>query len=373
MINFNPFTQYIMGVLGTTDLVNVCVYGSNSVPGWAYAKEVVTTVTADAAKGTVEYSRTQPRPNARVSDPIDLNRVSIWMLKLTYASNTTDSHVELRLNYKHVAFAEAQQQIDSIYTAIGGPQAAPVFARLEKHSDTAYDNVYAVRDVPSSLYLKKPFIHTMALINETNLMNGVVKLPPALCEEMGLSKRATVCLPHGAKTKIEFQSYYAIAADHILAWNLHMTHHQRKRYGIYAYEYYVPDNNRLLYYIVGDICAESSIASCITHWMGPSKIDIRPLHSVAPIYIPVAPHEVGAQGPLLDVDHNVKLTMHMGFTRFPAALTPEDIARVAPTFHPDFPPFTTSAAYIGIRDEDIRIYQEKLLEDKIKNGTAQGV
>jgi hypothetical protein len=368
MINFNPFTQYIMGVLNTTDLVNVCVYGSDAVPGWAYAKEVVTNVATDAAKGTVEYSRTQPRGIDASVNGIDLNRVSIWMLKLTYASNTTDTHVELRLNYKHVAFAEAQSQIDSIYTAIGGPQAAPVFARLEKHSDMAYDNVYAVRDVPSSLYLKKSFIHTMALINEANLMNGILKLPPALCEEMGLSKRATICLPHGAKTKIEFETYYAIPADHILAWNLHMTHHQRKRYGMYAYEYYVPDNNRLLYYIVGDVCADSSIASCVSHWMGPSKIDIRPLYSVAPIYIPVgtAGSDIGPLTP----DHNVKLTMHMGFTGFPTALTPEDITRVAPTFHPDFPPFTTSAAFIGIRDEDIRIYQEKLLEDKIKNGTV---
>jgi hypothetical protein len=340
MIDLDVIRYYFQEhVFPGADLETLNVYKTapndkDPLPAWGPVRSVMATGTQvfsndpSLRTNNVAYDRTQPRPADRFNgEEIDLNRVAVRSIGVSYVSNKTDSDAALHCNYVHPLFSRQFAEKNEVSKKMQGIPLA--FSFVPKHANESRLE-YALQPVENLLLMDKRFIRSTMLINETNVRNGIVEIPVEICEKAGLPKNPTVYTKNGTKTKLNAEKYFAVPPDHVLAWTLLQTHDQRRRHGIYALDLVV--KNRLLYFLVTSDTLQGLHASFTQTWL--NRVHFIPLDAIQMSATLFNQEASGA----LTVTFRV---MYMGA---PASLTEEFVNRLAPVLPQEFPSFAFSAS-----------------------------
>lgn len=337
-INLRVVTEYCGNVIFPgADLKTVNVYqanGADPLPAWGPVRSVVATgrqvFSNNPALQTesIAYSRTQPREADRFNgQDIDLSRVAVTSIGISYVSNQIDSDVALHCNYVHPLFSRQFEEKDQVSRKMQGIPLA--FSFVPKKADESRLE-YALQPVENLLLLDKRFIRSTMLINEHNVRNGIVEIPAEVCAKAGLPKNPTVYTKTGSKTKLNAESYFAVPPDHVLAWTLLQTHDQRRRHGIYALDLVV--ENRLLYFLVTSDTLQGLHTSFTQTWL--NRVHFVPLDSI----------RLSATIFNQEADGALTVTARVMYSGAPASLTEQDINSLAPVLPQEFPSFAFSAS-----------------------------
>jgi hypothetical protein len=112
----------------------------------------------------------------------------------------------------------------------------------------------------------------MLLVNEQNLMNGVVPVPT---EFDHLKTTVSVYLGEPkAKVSMQVRQYWLLPTRHVLAWTLGQRHRElRRRLGLYSFDLL---NGK--YHVVADFTLQRLRESIMVNWVG--RVDVRPIDSI---------------------------------------------------------------------------------------------
>lgn len=336
-MNPQPVIEYLLNVVGGTKSLYATT--NSTVACWEPVSDN-STIATKKADGDLRFDRMLPRTSFQ-DRPIDLNGgVALRSALLKYAKNPSVNPLYVQTEYRHPAFAAQEEQFDRMIESVGSIPGC--FARIPPNFNGNV-SAFALRASDSILYLQSYFIKTMWFINEINIKNGIIQIPPELCAAAQLKGNVSVYTAHDTKTAMTASCYYAIAPDHILAWTLALPEFQRKRHGVYAEEIYI--DHSLWCYLIPDWCLHSLYTSFYHNWL--NRVDKIPLSELQSMI-----NVVGSEPETM-------IRLSVSYLCAPM-LSLEEINRLAPVMHPDFPLFTQSAAMKAhIYDEQERREQEK--------------
>lgn len=326
-------------------------------------------------------------PETKQAMEVDLDRVYPFSVVTRHVRSNVPIPVALRLNFYHQSLnvLEKQEEHDDLL-AIGG---AIKGAFTSVSATPAYGEDVEVASLKRRQfsYCNEFFAQTMALVNEDNLGNGIVSIPPETCREAGLrifegapeppedwtltqamddmdisssSDDRTVQFKSKWMAEAEKRNmfpithYYAVPINHVLAWGLHSkeyaTLHRVDREEFYFTPPPPPPETGaakvkgplgagdiLLYYLVSDVSMKALRADFALHWMG--KVDQRPLNAMGFDMVPLT----GARRyPGVPPDaQQVTVDTLMVRSTFSYMVAPKlsraQVANLAPTLSPTFP------------------------------------
>ena len=314
-----------------------------------------------------------PQPKEKFAPNVDtiLDMVCIYDISAKHYEITHPIPWQLKLNYYHEGHAkfEDTKQQDKIFAAASAIGEAAIFNMMPGKSDI---NVPALISQDSG-YLNAGYVRTFALINETNLKNGVIHIPQDVCIKAKLPVFTGDFYPHEAlveesittnlckKGSKEYamkrdkfrdwfkaqreqeyanvpriKSFYAIPASHVLAWGyasqkyLAHTGQRAEQFGYYneGKQFVV------VYYLVADLFYESNLRALKETLMG--KVDVRPLTSAGFDLIPIT------NSPFVEIPPEAKvatgdisLQAFVSFFSMPA-MPADYVSALAPELSPDF-------------------------------------
>jgi hypothetical protein len=120
-------------------------------------------------------------PYTKQPMPMDLSRVSVYNVACRNVWSSQPLNVAARLSWYHTGINKLQnaEEQDKLYEAAGGVRGA--FMRIEPTKVDGQD----VDSIPLASNnfgcLNEAFTATMALVDESNLMNGIIEIPPSVC------------------------------------------------------------------------------------------------------------------------------------------------------------------------------------------------
>jgi len=392
--NAAPLARFLCAHHGVHDVSQIEVWGRSTF-AWDVCRESVipieTKVAAAPANGgqTTGYIRplSNPQPRAPFKHPVngqpmmaDLGRVYIYNVVCRSYCNTTDQPYAVRLNYYNEPMSELQEtrQQDAIYAEAGLGSARGAFAMLLPTGAEGRDMSETPLIETQFAYQNGPFIRTMALLNEHNIMNGLVRIPHEVCVEARLpvwqgedkafmpsesmiasALQAMQATPEGApalraryvaayraemmeKWQKRGKSTYFVAMpiNHVLAWAFHSESYRASgEQRVEEFRFSPPPGtpgaerlgNPLLYYLVPETLLQHTLLCVKRNWLG--KVDVRPLESVGFEFVPsaaaVGTAHAAPQGELT-------IRAHVSYFAAPT-LMPATIAALAPALAPGMP------------------------------------
>jgi hypothetical protein len=218
----------------------------------------------------------------------------------------------------------------------------------------------------SFAYQNPHFVRTMALVTDTNLMNGILRIPFEVCVaarlpvwkgppepdanmlakllkgmDIGAGTPEAAAVVHqwqeecmaDYKDAARSTFFYAVPINHVLAWGYHSEEYRAQQgHRVEEFRFTPPSLSKdadgiLLYYLVPDGFFEPMVRSFHARWMG--KVDVRPLASIG--------FEFGGGGGKA-TGFTVAMRAYLKFFSVPRGLPPATVAKLAPTLDPDFPP-----------------------------------
>ncbi len=274
-------------------------------------------------------------PHTGAPMPVNMDRVHIYNIISRHVRSTVPGiHVAVRLNFVHAGWPKAVRDRDAMNVAAGGIRGEYYTIKPTAEAARGIDlrNAVAMPQLDFSS-VNAQFIATMALINEHNIMNGVIDIPRDACLAMRLpvfrhdwtppvldearelrdvpeDRRAEATLvmrkqfaarvaamqaarDQAVQESACIESFKALPADHVLAWGLRSTA-LTERFGYRALTFeFVPakDNPRglplvqhMLYFLVDNITFARLLADVQRFWV--PMLDTRPLRSVAFEFVP---------------------------------------------------------------------------------------
>lgn len=263
-------------------------------------------------------------PITKVPMPSDLERVCIYGITCRHAKSTMPISVGVRLNYYHSSMSELQdtQEQDKVREAAGGIRG--LFTMIHRTEPEGKDLSVIPMPTLHFAYQNDFFCRTMMYIDESNLMNGIVVIPPEVCEAAGLPIFKKMPDPDErmiskllASMKIDPASdagkeqaeeareqwrenikdqcegakpithFYAIPINHVLAWGFHSEEFMMQR-GQRAEQFRVElpgGDAAVLYFLVGSAFFDTLLEGFRVGWM--NKVDKRPLNQVAFEFLPI--------------------------------------------------------------------------------------
>lgn len=318
-------------------------------------------------------------------DGADMDRICIYSCIARHRWSNFPITVDVRLNYYHKGINALQdlEKHDHLFKAAGATRGT--FMSIPQTPIEGEE----IQSVPIPTLKFGPtdpaFTQTMALVHESNLMNGIVQIPHEACVEanlpvfrgtpkmsedilsrmldsLNLDADAPAASEEEAREKIlrdwernweertkdkdKIECFYAVPIMHVLAWPFHsddfaQQHHVRAemlRFRPPPKADGTPSDPVLLYYLVADVYFRALLKSFREDWM--DKVDMRPLQDVAFEFVPALagykqryphiPPEVEA------VKGIVATRAHISYMAPRANLTAEEIRNMAPTLAPGF-------------------------------------
>lgn len=246
----------------------------------------------------------------------NLDDVSVQTAFIRYVKNPEGVPLQVCKAREPVFAEEEAREARRVQTAMGGVPGLVLTAPPHYEGPT---NCFLIKENPSCIFLNSLFIKTFMHLDAQNLMNGIIPIPPAVCAECNLPKKATVVLDE------EVDYYVLVPHDHVLAWCLQIGEHWRLARGLWALEMRVKSfgSVRILYYIVGNRTFDRIRESCLRSFMSGRAIDRQRLTDVGVVSnLPSA-----------------ALTMTLTYVCFPH-MTPEMRSTLVPKLPKDFPPYT---------------------------------
>lgn len=281
--------------------------------------------------------------------PVDLNRVSLLDFSILYAKSEPQANYHVQTNFVPVSVQEEQAAHDQIL--MDGGAIPRVIMTIAGGTDSEKHEI--IHRSPPNHPIFSPFlVKTCALINNDNLLTGIVPLDPSLTQS--LPKEAEVYDLDKNRVTFPIESWFLVPESHILAWKLQLTSEYRKLKGLFAQEISVQDKDNptcttLLFYIVCNRTLDDLIIWFNREYL--NKVDLRPLGSFGFNFIPAAP---GAQG-------KVMVRTKMTYVCWPVTL---DIKRILPIAHKDLPPYSDIV--------QLEILEEKKREAQKNYGRNKG-
>lgn len=221
-------------------------------------------------------------------------------------------------------------------------------------------------------YANHHFISSMALVNETNLLNCIITIPTQVCEEVGFAEfrpdekhverimedRKCTREQYLAEWRINVQElqkekvlpthYVAIPDGHVLSWGLRdgtyaMMHLNNAHVEVFRY-IPSPNNGRglqpgvpvSLYYMINNLTFDAMVIDFRKAWF--QRVDMRPLRSLYWDILPIIDPRDVPEG----TTHLEGLIMARSQITYlvPPKLTQEQINGLVPVLDPTFPECT---------------------------------
>ncbi len=315
-------------------------------------------------------------PRTKEPMPIDLSKISCYSIITRHIWSTTHVPLATRVNFYHKAVNEMQQQEfqDTLMAEGGG-----IKGNYMEITRTPKEGLN-VEKVPLAKMGFGPcnsfFTQSMALVDDSNIENGIGIIPREVCiearlpvyrgapdttesflirqmENMGLhdnqdsrkqikdkflSDWDKVAVPG---MRIDHFKYIPI--NHIMAWPLASEDYATQR-GFRCEQYrFVPKDSKepvVLFFLISDIHYQKLLADFRKNWMG--KVDVRPLSSISVDFVPILDKERWQNKdaglvPGAKVGCVAACRSYMQYAAPPVGITPEIIRWLAPTRVPEFP------------------------------------
>lgn len=319
------------------------------------------------------------------SFPGDLSKACIYNVTTRHAWSSFDVLFNARMGHLHSglnSLFEIEER-DKLREAAGAVKGA-YMSIAKTNSDGQSLSTNALFSSESRGPTNPEFVRTMALINDVNLMNGLIKLPPDVCRAAKLPmfngvEAAVPSMEEVSKRmkNLKFENYndpkeiqrmrqkmiekwekstkgkgtheyfVLIPIDHVLAWPLRSQDYRMLTNVDVEMFTFNPRNTDgteadpvLLYFII----ASTFFEAMLNDWKskGPKswldKVDMRPLDQVTFEFVP---HTDKSQYPNLPNDCKalngvVALRNYITYAVPPLGLTQEAINQLAPTLSPGF-------------------------------------
>ena len=321
----------------------------------------------------------------------DLDRVCVTSCTARHQWSSLPINIDTRLNFYHTGVNRLQQleQQDAMWQAGGGTKGAYMTIAATSVDGEAID-----RTPLASLHFgptNDAFTRTMALIDESNIENGIIEIPFEVCKAAGLPVHTGTPKPsqltiesllermelndadplariEGERRIVDtfernweertkdlehIKSFFAIPIMHVLAWVFHSEDYssQHKIRAEMLRFKRGTDEPVLLYYLVADVYyrqMKRDFLDTDIGWMG--KVDMRPLNSIAIDFVPAAQRERYPTIPkeVQRVRGIVALRSYITYWVPPVNLTKAEISTLAPTLAPGL---TGSQEWVGIGEE----------------------
>lgn len=337
----------------------------------------------------------------------DLERVCPFSVVTRHVRSNVPIPVAVRLNFYHASLNELEKQEEhDELLAIGGAIKG-AYMSISPTPPYGEDVEVAALKRRQFSYCNEFFASTMALVNEDNLQNGIIKIPPEVCREAGLRVFNGAPEPpddwvlidamermdmseddndRAAQFKSQWiaqaerqgqfpiSHYYAVPINHVLAWGLQSKEyaavHKVDREEFFFTPVLPPTATKekvsgplgagdiLLYYLVSDVSMKAIQDDFTKHWMG--KVDARPLDSIGFELVPLtgARRYPGLAESVKEVKVDV-LTVRSTISYMVAPkLSKAQLANLAPTLCPTFPTCRDWDPTEAARQRDLERYLE---------------
>jgi len=394
--------EYVWEVIATflcrrhnVEDVNKIVPFGQLTYGWEVMRDVVLGVESDTEYIAGLNIRTTDAESQRISCPIgkskmldsplpkkpfihpvqgtpmevDLDNVCIYNITCRHTKSSVNIPMAPRLNYNHTSMAELQNttEVDTMFAEAGAVRGA--FTIIEATGPEGKDIEAVPMPELRFAYQNSFFIRTMALVNESNLMNGIIEIPHEVCvaaklpvwtgppeppesminklmasmkltsddERKGFKDQWTVDYMDRFKDLPVSDRFFAVPINHVLAWGYHSEEFMEQR-GQRAeqFRYIGPDQQAVvLYFLVASAYFENVVSVFRDKWM--NKIDRRPLNEVAFEFLPILSDKYkGIPETVTTVTGRILLRSYFSYGVYPK-LNDTTIAKLAPALAPGFP------------------------------------
>jgi len=285
----------------------------------------------------------------------DLDHAAIYSVVSRHVINAAPQNLHVRLNFYHRGLNRHEhiEEYDRIMTV--GPTFTGAYMAITQTPEEGTEIQETALSEQRYGFCNYPFCATMTLVDESNLMNGIVEIPNDVCAQYGLSVWRGPPMPSeawllearqnsGVSTEElvqQFQqqwmekarqdkrepikTYFAIPYDHVLSWGFqdpeYSAHH-----GIYSLPLMTPPpNSYVLYWMLPDVAFRALHQTFCDNFL--NSVDLRPLSSV------------GWEGRFQNEtpqNQPVVLSSWITYTA-PPILSPAQKAALYPALHPEFP------------------------------------
>lgn len=351
---------------------------------------------------TCKWFRSPVPPQGGGGGGYDMDRVCIYGVQSIHTWSNLPITVDVRLNWLHSGLQRmyGYDRIARAYAIAGG---GTLGANMEV-SATAREG-HDVRvfhlNMSSAGYLNGEFVATNALVNDSNLKNGIIELPADVCDASHLpvyrgpppcpsylipksedkeeADRLRVLTENKWKNDFEQQikdgkmrptrTFYAIPVNHVLAWPLRdPSYLSQYKMHVETLQFRPPADNSLglsaeqpilLYFLLADGYMPDLIRYYRETIM--CGVDMRPLHHAGFEFVPRTERTQYGN----DIPEHVKrvqgvISVRAYLTyRVPPKLTPEEQAQLIPTLSPGFPSCSQWVSDKQRVDAALKAYEEK--------------
>jgi len=312
----NPLVLFILRYFNTDKIENVNPFQGFTIPTYEQAREVTKNVEfTGAGVLTIQSGDFQPRKPYQGLE-YNLNEISVRTFIIRYVTNPSHNKIYICKIFDPISAQKEAEAINKMLMATGAPPGCAIEVPEGKEGQI---NTYLIKENPSCIYLNDPYVRTFMHINQKNLMNGIIIVPPKICADANLPKKCAVFDDKGESFVFEADYYVLIPKLHVLSWCLNIGSHRRLQKGFFALEMVV--NNDILYFIVPNVTFEALKKACIENFII-DKVDKRPLNQVG----------INIVGGAAKVDASIT------FICFPY-MTEETKNQMIPVLPKDFPKF----------------------------------
>lgn len=312
----NPLVQFILNIFNVDDILKVDPFANFSIATHQPAREITANVEL-SGNGILLVDRDfKPRKPFNNLE-YNMNDVSVRTLYIRYISNPNPQTAQICKIFEPISGLKEAAEVNKMIAAMGGPPGLAV--EIPANREGRF-NTFLIKENPECIYLNDAFIKTFMHIDQTNIMNGIINVPPQICAAAGLPKTGTV----SESEPFDIDYYVLVPKNHVLAWCLNIGEHWRMKKGWFAFELTVKtgkDVADILYFIVANKTFDILKQGCFENWMN-NKIDRRPIR------------EVG-----IKTNQNIKVDVSISFVCYPF-VTPELKSKMKPVLPEDFPKYS---------------------------------
>jgi len=290
-----------------------------------------------------------------------------YTLKPTNADiNPDEIRYAVRMNFynEHMAKLQETKEQDKMYEAAAAVRGGFAVLTPTQEEEGRDINEIPMAELPFGIQ-NEQFTKTMMLINESNLTNGIIKIPQEVCiaarlpvwtgsapepdarmlEKLMKSMKIDTSTPEGqaqrqayiqeqqqefmedAANKPKSEYFYAVPKKHVLAWPYHSEAYLaqfEERVERFRFVHADTKKTKLLYFLVPATMLEAGLKFFTNSFL--NKIDRRPITSVGFEFVPKHPNT------------RADITLRSYFTYYSVpSLAPGTIKCLAPTLCKDFP------------------------------------
>jgi len=385
--DYPVLATWLCGYYNVSDVRFIDPFGAGAVEAWTIPRKTVlgvnctshsadvdgvqrALINAESARGSFQPKEPFIHPVKKEPMVHDMESVAIYNVtcrRYTLVAGNEDCKYDVRLNFynEHMAKLQETKEQDKMYQAAGATRGA--FATLTPtHEEEGRDiNEIPMPELPFGIQ-NEQFTKTMMLIDESNLMNGIIKIPHDVCvatrlpvwtgkppepdavmlEKLMKSMRIDTSTDEGkaqrqayvqeqqeefmqdAANKPKSEYFYAVPKKHVLAWPYHSEAYLaqfEERVERFRFTHADTKKLKLLYFLVPATMLEAGIKYFSESFL--HKVDRRPITSVGFEFIPRNKDNI-----------STKITMRSYFTFYSVpVLSPGTIKCLAPTLCKDFP------------------------------------